>query len=519
MGKLGVVMAVLLCAVPALANNSVISADGRFIGSSDQGVARFAGIRFAQPPVGELRWQPPVAVNEQFPQIATEFGNACMQTDRLNAWVNQNSVINGGSAEVNDSDITFSEDCLFLNVWAPVEAENKSLPVMVFIHGGSNRNGFGHEAQYSGVELADRDVILVTINYRLNVFGWYTHKALNAESPLGVSGNYGLLDQIEALRWVSKNIHSFGGDPNNVTVFGQSAGGRNITALLTSPYAKGLFNRAIVQGVGIWDFTPLKESLRLSSKLSGLAKQAAGKRVSGRAELAALRSVSAQDLFAWSVEQGLYADNIFKIVNDGVVIPVSLDKATAAELNTHSIMVGHNAEEYGNLYLTNRQTLEKNQSSSYPGKNRPSSANHKAVMRLLEPYPDNFSKWTRYLTAMVFSCSQNYFAANLAAQGIGVYKYVFTYLRTTQDRSWGVGHSFEIPYIFGNFSGLPGDEVDREVEQMVQQYWVDFATTGNPNRPGTAVWKPSSARAEYLDIRAIPTLQANFDGAICRAIF
>lgn len=208
---------------------------GPINGVQEGGVWVYKGIPYAAPPVGELRWKEPQPA-EPWKEVrpCTEFGPACPQPS---------SDDQGGFMAVGET----SEDCLYLNVWSPAETPGERLPVMVWIHGGAFRTGAGSQAVYDGVNLAEKDVVVVTINYRLGPLGFFAHPLLTEESPNGSSGNYGLLDQVAALEWVERNIASFGGDPDNVTVFGESAGAMSICDLMASPLAEGLFDRAIVQ--------------------------------------------------------------------------------------------------------------------------------------------------------------------------------------------------------------------------------------------------------------------------------
>ena len=224
----------------SLAEDQILSHDKKYIGVKDNNIYIYKGIRYAQPPLNQNRWNSPQDIeNEEYPIQATKFGNACMQTNRLTIWSKQNVFINGGDVNKVVDDLTLDEDCLFLNVWTPVNEENKKLPIMLFIHGGSNRSGSGHDQQLrNGAHLAKEGVILVTINYRLNIFGFLSHEGLSLQSNNNSSGNYAILDQIKAIKWIRKNASTFGGDPDNITIFGQSAGGRNILGLLVSPLAK-----------------------------------------------------------------------------------------------------------------------------------------------------------------------------------------------------------------------------------------------------------------------------------------
>src|SRR3984957_3345731 len=207
---------------------------GKLQGLNEEGLNVFKGIAYAQPPVGQLRWHAPVPLPRwEGVKSATEFGASCVQpiapTPNL----------------YTDDVKPMSEDCLSLNIWAPKNAKNA--PVFFWIYGGALVGGSSREALYDGAKLAARGVVVVSINYRLGGLGWLAHPQLSAESPLGVSGNYGLLDQVEALRWVRRNVGSFGGDPSNVTIAGESAGALSVMYLMAAPAARGLFSKGIAE--------------------------------------------------------------------------------------------------------------------------------------------------------------------------------------------------------------------------------------------------------------------------------
>ncbi|MBW2714613.1 MAG: carboxylesterase family protein, partial [Deltaproteobacteria bacterium] len=223
---------------------------GMHVDAGDQMMV-FRGVPYAAPPAGELRWRPPEPhVPRTGRQDASRFGSACPQLQGNPDWY-RDVAEKFGRPGTEIADLTdIREDCLYLNVWTQNLAGDEPQPVMVWIHGGANVNGVAHEPNYLGYNLAKRDVVIVSINYRLGALGFLAHPALSAESERGVSGNYGLLDQIAALEWVRDNIASFGGDPDQVTVFGESAGAADIGTLIASPLSKGLFRRAIIQSGG-----------------------------------------------------------------------------------------------------------------------------------------------------------------------------------------------------------------------------------------------------------------------------
>lgn len=499
----------------SLAEDQILSHDKKYIGVKDNNIYIYKGIRYAQPPLNQNRWNSPQDIeNEEYPIQATKFGNACMQTNRLTIWSKQNVFINGGDVNKVVDDLTFDEDCLFLNVWTPVNEENKKLPIMLFIHGGSNRSGSGHDQQLrNGAHLAKQGVVLVTINYRLNIFGFLTHEGLNLQSNNNSSGNYAILDQIKAIKWIRKNASTFGGDPDNITIFGQSAGGRNILGLLVSPLAKGIFDKAIIQGIGIGNFKPMKPTLKDHMGLTdALFKNYPETPNLQKIEI--LRSMPADKLFNWYFNSGGYTKNVVAgLVNDGFVLNNS--EIIGPELNTYKIIIGHNSEEWGNFALTDRKTYKRNFTNVEFSPQNLSPEKKRKIRSLLRGYPNNFSKWEKYGTARVWSCSVNKFTSNLAKDNNSIYQYIFSHKRPSQNKSWGTGHSFELPYIFGNTEDLPMGKSDYKVEGYFLSYWTNFAKYGNPNSEGLPQWNPSNQYSAYLNLNKKPEMQEGFDQEIC----
>ncbi|WP_308222993.1 MULTISPECIES: carboxylesterase family protein [unclassified Sphingomonas] len=285
-----IVLIALLFAAPALAHPRVTAPVGTVEGVEQGGVRIFRGIPYAQPPVGPLRWKPPVAAPDwQGVRKATAFGTACVQPRNRNAGIYTNPLDK------------VSEDCLTLNIWAP--AEGKDLPVFVWIHGGALVAGYGHESMYDGARMAQRgNIIVVSINYRLGILGYLAHPELSAESQDGVSGNYGLLDQIAALKWVQRNIAAFGGDAGNVTIAGESAGALSVMYLMASPQARGLFHKAVAQSAYMITTPELKRGAH------GLpSAEAAGSQIMaavGARDLAGLRAMDAEKLTVEAATKG-----------------------------------------------------------------------------------------------------------------------------------------------------------------------------------------------------------------------
>ncbi len=327
---LALVVAVL--AAPALAEEARVQLrQGALQGVSEAGVSVYKGIPYARPPVGPLRWRAPIpAEGWTGVRDAKAFGSACLQPPQA-----PNGLYSGGMAPM-------SEDCLTLNVWAPAGA--KTLPVMVWIHGGALLGGSSSEPLYDGAKLARQGIVFVSINYRLGLLGYFAHPALSAESPQKLSGNYGLLDQIESLRWVRDNIEAFGGDPEQVTIAGESAGGLSAIALMTSPQAKGLFKRAIVQSGYMPAYRALHEpTLGLPSAEAG--GEALGK-AAGATTADRLRATNLVTLFTAGLATGWQPEPVI----DGVTLPRQLVETFArGEQAKADVLAGFNEGEIRSL--------------------------------------------------------------------------------------------------------------------------------------------------------------------------
>ena len=304
------------------------------------GVLVFRGVPFAEPPVGELRWRPPQPLATNLAERdATRFAPACMQSMRILEWYRDMAEIFGASRDVM-ADLEISEDCLYLNIWTPDLVEDAALPVMVYVHGGSNNSGWSYEPNYHGHALAERGVVLVSVAYRLGVFGFFSHPDL--EDDGGVA-NFGLLDLIAALEWIRDNIAVFGGDPDRVTLFGESAGAENILALMASRRTDGLFHGAILQstagfGIGGADAPTLARERQRGSGTAAIFGFA------GEESLSRLRAVAAGELLGRYEER--YGDYYHSPVVDGVVLEDPVwDVMRAGERSGIPFIIGTNADE------------------------------------------------------------------------------------------------------------------------------------------------------------------------------
>ena len=484
--KLIIILSGILGLCPVLASAEPVNLQtpqGTLIGEQDNnGIRSFKGIPYAAAPTGARRWLPPVpAGNWSGERVADSYGPDCMQ-----------SAYPAGSIYYNPARHT-SEDCLFLNVWAPAGAQT-GLPVMVWIHGGALTRGSGSLREYNGARLARKGVVTVTINYRLGVFGYFAHPQLIAESPDHAAGNYGVLDQIEALRWVQKNIAAFGGNPDNVTLFGESAGAWSINFLLASPLAQGLFHKAIGESGARLDPRPTLETAAVEG--ATLASEL------GSNNLAALRALPADDLLRESERLRFRTDGVV----DGYVIPEQPYALFAAgHQNAVPVMVGFNAHEgttvgalaqlpaNDDAYVTRMQTLYGELANEviavYPPNNLRQST--------LDIFRDTIFGWNMVTWARF-----------TAAADQNAWLYFFTHEQPgPRQAELGAYHASEINYVFDNMSTLlyPATTTDQAVATAMSDYWVAFARSGRPAVDGLPVWEPyTRAAPHYMIFGAVP---------------
>ena len=473
------------------------------------GIEIFRGIPYAEPPVGELRWKEPVAVKPWRKVLpCTEHCSACPQPGV--------SAMEGGEG-IGDT----SEDCLYLNIWSPAKKPPESLPVMVWIHGGAFMTGAGSQPGYNGAKLAGKGVVVVTLNYRLGPFGFLAHPALSRESSHGTSGNYGLYDQIEALRWVQRNISAFGGDPGRVTLFGESAGAISVAYLLLSPLAKGLFHRAIMQSGaptsqryimpgarGTLD-QALETGKRLAAKL-GCADE--------KDPAAAMRAKTTQEIMEIA---GQSADFIFRAdalvfapVVDGRLLPSAPEELLEKRRYHHvPVIVGTNRDEASvfarDVSLAGYRSWVK---AAFPDRSR----------EIFRTFPANdeeemTASANRFLTALWFTEPARFIVRSMAAGGTKTYQYYFThvpkYALTTE---LGAFHGQEIEFIFGDLGSTVATDEDRALSSAMMDYWTNFARTGDPNREDLIRWPAYDAKAEkYMEFGDAPVIGSNLEKNVC----
>jgi len=474
----------LLAAGAAIAAEPVRLDSGPVSGTTLAGeppVTVYGGIPYAAPPVGKLRWRPPQPVEPwSAVRACTEFGPACPQPKAL----------------VGLTPPKQSEDCLTLNVWTPAPSPDARLPVMLWIHGGGHTTGAGSIAFYDGKHLArDGGVVLVTINYRLGPFGYMAHPLLSKESEHGVSGNYGLLDQIASLRWVQRNIAGFGGDPGRVTIFGESAGAVSVCRLMVSPLAKGLFHRAIAQSGGahgrnrhLRQTRPLQEAME---KVGERIARSLG--CDGAPDpLAAMRARTPQELLdATSPAQGLYGRGLrFGPVVDGYAIPED-PPIVFQEGRQHDVpfLTGSNADE-GTLFL---RQLPVRGVVAYRRMLKRFFGDH--TDRVFELFPARTRADVREAASRLAGISAFVAPARCLVRAMEkvpspAWLYHFTRV-PQQSKAKGLGafHGLEIAYVFGTLEGRTGfDQADRTLARTMLRCWARFAATGDPNGPGLPEW-------------------------------
>ncbi len=465
---------------------------------SADGLKQFFHIPYAKAPLGELRWRPPQPV-EPWAGVrdASKAGPACMQVPA------QEGEFFGESLDQG-----MDEDCLHLNIWSRAETPNEKLPVMVWIHGGALVTGEG--AAYPGIELTKKGVVLVTINYRLGLFGYLAHKELSAEHPRGVSGNQGVRDQIQALGWVRDNISAFGGDPDNVTIFGESAGSWSVSLLQASPMAKGLFHKAIGQSGAL--FRPLW--LRDKAQTFAPAAETVGAQVAvsiagknGDASIAALRKIPAEQIIA-AVQADPSLNNFEAMpIVDGEVIPQELEQIFAnGEQADVPVLIGSNADEstafmpyFEPLYGKGEEGFQ-----NYLAVQLPEVEGQVAAAYPANAYADVNERWSAVDTDLLFTYPMRVWARHMQTVESPAYLYFFTWHPPIAQReSYKAFHAAEIGYVLGDLTLWDAQPVaaDFRFSNVMMNIWSTFARTGNPNVADLPHWPAFTAEGEdYMEL-------------------
>ncbi len=500
-------------AQPSFAADRVKTANGivESTAAPTDGVRAFKGIPFGQPPVGDLRWREPQPVkNWSGVRNADQFGPRCMQRTSPGSdyWFRSNGM---------------SEDCLYLNVWTAAKSDREKLPVLVYIFGGGFQNGDGSEPRYDGESMARKGMVAVSVNYRTNIFGFFVHPELTKESPHHAAGNYGLLDQVAALRWVQKNIAAFGGDPKRVTIAGESAGSISVSALMASPLSRGLIAGAIGESgamISSLPPQPLSEGEQTGVKFGTAA---------GANTLAALRAMTAEQIQeALGKAQGLR----FSSALDGYFLPKTLTEIfEAGEQAKVPLLAGSNTQEQA--------------PRSVLGNGEPTPETLAAAIKrfygdkaddILKAYAatntDEVYEAAAHLASARFISHSTWKWTELQMKtgGKPVYRYLYArprpaYLgmpgqpapagpgrgasaagRGPQQPAGprGASHSAEIQYAMGNLDldkRYSWEPADYAVSKVMQAYFVNFIKTGNPNAPGLPEWPAYRADSNYQRMR------------------
>ena len=456
---------------------SVMAGGERLTGSStDNGIHVFRGIPFAEPPVGMLRWQLPRPYEPRATERdATAFAPACIQAPRILEWYRDMAETFGATRDVLD-DLEVSEDCLYLNIWTPTLNADAALPVLVYIHGGSNSSGWAYEPNYHGHALATRDAVVVSIPYRLGVFGFFSHPELD-------NANYGLWDQVLALEWVRDNIAAFGGDPGRVMVFGESAGAQDVLALMASDIAKPLFHSAVLQstaGFGIGR----RSSPTLADEQARGVKTAALLGIEGPGSLDRLRAIPADELFRVYDQQP--EDYYHSPAVDGALLKKPVwDVIHDGELADIPFIIGSNADEW---YSSTPADLEK---ADIPQRIREKYfLNTDEALAEVVSEADPREAIDRIDSAEYMLCPSQYMAARQTARNGNAWVYYFSRVR---DGDAGATvrayHGAELPYAFGTHDAwMTTTDVDISLTRQMMQYWINIATDGDPNGENLPAW-------------------------------
>jgi len=452
----------------------------------------FRGIPYALPPTGSARWRPPSPM-PQWTGIrkATKFGPVCFQPPSpptsIYAW----------------DPAPMKEDCLTLNIWAPAEARNA--PVFFWIHGGALVSGSGRDALYDGKRLAERGILVVSINYRLGVFGWLAHPELSRESALGISGNYGLLDQIEALKWVRRNISAFGGDPSNVTIAGESAGGLSVMYLLAAPGARGLFSKAIAESAYMISTPELKQQ-----RFGSPSAEETGVKVAAALHARNIEAMRAMDADTLTLAAPRAAYSPWGTI-DGHVLPRQLvDVFDKGEQAPVPLLAGFNSGEIRSLMIL----------APHPPAN---AAAYEAMIR--ERYGDLADEFLRLYPSAnmqesilattrdaLYGWTAQRLVRKQTALGQPSFLYFFDHGYPAADAAHLHGfHASELPYVFGTFNAtpplwpkIPATPVEMRLSNAMIGYWSSFARAGRPQAANEPDWPPFGPAGAYMAFEEAP---------------
>lgn len=488
---------------------------GKLAGTAQGDLDVFKGVPYAVPPVGKLRWTAPQPLPRwQGVRQATAFGPGCIAPTPGPV----KSVYSGDAQPT-------SEDCLTLNIWTPRHAKNA--PVFFWIYGGALWSGNSADPMYDGAKLADHGMVVVSINYRLGVMGYFAHPALSAESPQGISGNYGLLDQIRALQWVKQNIGAFGGDAGKVTIAGESAGALSVMYLMTSPLAKGLFARAISESGYMLSMPSLKEDAHglPGEEKVGTMLQAAVK----APDLAALRAMDPQALTDAAAKAGFAPWGVV----DGKVLPeqmvTAFDRGDEAPV---PILAGFNQGEIRSLMVLAPPVPAS--AAEYESKIRAQYGDLADDFLKLYPSSDMKESIIASVRDGLYSWTAERLVRKQSGQGQPSYLYMWDHGYPAMD-SAGLHafHASELPYVFGTADStpplwpkIPDDAPERALSEAMTAYWASFAKTGSPVAPNAPAWPAFGTARHFMHFTTtpqpatdpLPGMYALNEAVVCRRI-
>lgn len=477
-------------------------AQGKLLGETagaDNQIRVFKGIPYALPPVGKRRWAAPEpALGWSGTRLAKAYSPQAMQATIPPAF----------GMPLGQT----SEDCLYLNVWTASKTETEKLPVMLWIHGGARRWGSG---ELNGVPLASKGVVLVSINYRVGLFGYLAHPELSAESPHNSSGNYAILDQIQALKWVQENIAAFGGDPNNVTIFGNSSGAASVHALVASPLAKGLFHKAIAESGSL--FVPCR-GLN-SSLFDAQTGEELGLEFTKSAKvktLDELRNLPADSLvqIADSADGGNFYKKSDEIIDGWVLPDQPLAISRRGEQNAVSVMAGFTANDGSVVGLLGYAAALPETAEDYEAEIRKRYGDLAEQFLAVYPSSDMAESYYNALRDRAFGWASESWVRYTEQLGVPAYLYYFAHIPpdghitspipgSDRQRANAAAHGAEVAYVLNDpdshlLSGqYPPTEKDYQMADIISDYWVAFAKTGAPNAQGRLEWKPYTDAARH----------------------
>jgi len=510
-------VAVLVSCDSATQQPLVEAAGTRYLGiEQDSGVQAFLGIPFAEPPVNELRWERPVPIQGSLGEVdATQFMPACMQTGSGLAWYHGMMSRVGVDPSLMEGP-EYSEDCLYLNVWTTGD-HSEPKPVLVFIHGGSNTGGWSYEPNYHGHALAEKGVVVVTVAYRLGVFGWLSHPDMAIRNP-------GLHDLMVALDWVNTNIGAFGGDPNRIVVSGESAGADNALHLALAPAMAGKLAGVIHQSAG-WSVT---STLKPEGGFA-LGKALVAHHLGADGTFDDLKRISAADLL--DSELDVFSGHYFSPIPDPETLPVSLEETVAGDsLPGLNLIIGSNRNE-SLMYIPEGAALTDYLRGYFPPEN------WEDIKAMLGADLPELAQMDRLRSAVQYTCPSLSLAQ--AAQEAGGAAYVYRFDRVREGfESIGAYHGAEQPYVFDTHDAwIPTNNLDLQVTDALVDYWIAFMTTGSPNESQSdrtetvdsemvgseinsaekvrAIWPAWSQRQQALVIADEISTQTHPDAALC----